>query len=69
MPNQKKLSVRNILVSKDKISDFLEFYRKNLKKCPFCRKPFVSGPYMIFTLSNVKPEDRKLIAKHESEWM
>ena len=63
--------VRNILVQKDKNSDFLEFYRNHpvLSKCPFKTTPYLSGPYYIYTLDNVHDEERNIIREHQDEWM
>ena len=64
-------NVRNILVSKAKNSDFLEFYCNNklLNKCPFFREPLVSGPYYIYTLDQVDESVRKIIREHQDEWI
>ena len=64
-------NVRNILVNKDKNSDFLEFYRNNktLSHCPFFREPFVSGPFYIYTLDNVHETERQIIREHQDEWV
>lgn len=64
-------NVRNILVNKDKNSDFLEFYRQNelLQKCPFYRPPIISGPYYIYTLDNVDEDVRKIIRSKQDDWI
>lgn len=68
--NNNMYNVRNILVSKDKNPDFLDFYRENLiEQCPFKIKPYLSGPYYVYTLDNVHDDERKLIKDHEKEWI
>ena len=64
-------NVRNILVAKEKNSDFLEFYKSNelLRHCPFYREPFISGPYYIYTLDNVHDAERDEIRNHQDEWI
>ena len=64
-------NVRNILVSKDKNSDFLEFYTNNelLGQCPFFREPFISGPYYVYTLDNVHEPEREIIRENQDEWI
>lgn len=60
-------NVRNITVSKDKNSDFLEFYRNNLN----CKINSIlpSGHYYIYYLRNVSEEEKELIKVHEIEWI
>lgn len=64
-------NVRNILVLREKLSSFLEFYRNDelLKECPFKFKPYTSGPYYIFTLDNVYDAENVLIDSHQDEWI
>ena len=64
-------NVRNILVNKDKNSDFLEFYRNDetLSKCPLFREPFQSGKYYIYTLDKVHETERQIIRDHQDDWM
>lgn len=64
-------NVRNILVLKEKLSNFLDFYRNDalLKNCPFKFKPYLSGPYYIFTLDNVTDAESSIIDSHQDEWM
>ena len=62
-------NIRNIFVSKDKNSDFLEFYRTNevLLKCPIVRI-MPSGNFFIYTLDNVHENERSLIKAYQDEW-
>lgn len=64
-------NVRNILVLREKLSIFLEFYRNDelLKGCPFKFKPYLSGPYYIFTLDNVHDAEIEIITSHQDEWI
>lgn len=63
--------VRNVLVLKEKLSVFLEFYRNDekLRNCPFRFKPYLSGPYYIFTLDNVHDEENEIIDSQQDNWM
>lgn len=70
MNNFNLYNVRNVIVNKQKISDFLEFYKNNeiLVSCPIMRI-LPSGAYSIFTFKLTDENQRKEIKKIEQDWV
>lgn len=63
-------NVQNVLVSKNKTSDFLRFLLKNkvLEDCSV-RRFILSGNYYIITYDITSSEQRDLFKDHLNEWV
>ncbi|MBO5413937.1 MAG: hypothetical protein J6A29_06675 [Clostridia bacterium] len=68
--NNTGYNVKNVMVAKVKVSDFIDMYHANeiLKTCPITRI-LPSGNYHIYTFEIVVPEQRDELNRIQDEWI
>ena len=64
------INIRNMIISRDKTSEFLDKLRENkiLKDCSILRV-IPSGNYHIFTFQITFPEEKEEIKRIEDDWI
>lgn len=70
LEDNKGYNVKNVMVAKIKVSDFIDMYHSNetLKTCPIMRI-LPSGNYYLFTFNIVVPEQRDELNKVQDDWI